>query len=156
MRLTEIKEPASCHTASESQGWAPQGTWRQAHALKHRTAPSLWSFQSQSWWLSDKSHFPPLFLWFQNIFIKHFLYLYHNSSLNKGCRCRLCACVHVKSLQSWLTLHGPSSCDPPASSVYGILQARILQWVAMPSSFMTQGPNLCLFTSPALASILYH
>ena len=25
-------------------------------------------------------------------------------------------------------------CSPPGSSVYGILQARILQWVAMPSS----------------------
>jgi len=25
-------------------------------------------------------------------------------------------------------------CSPPDSSVYGILQARILEWVAMPSS----------------------
>ena len=30
-------------------------------------------------------------------------------------------------------------CSPPGSSVHGILQARILEWVAMPSS---QGSNL--------------
>ena len=28
----------------------------------------------------------------------------------------------------------PMDCSPPGSSVHGILQARILQWVAMPSS----------------------
>ena len=27
----------------------------------------------------------------------------------------------------------PMDCGPPGSSVYGILQARILEWVAMPS-----------------------
>ena len=38
-------------------------------------------------------------------------------------------------------------CSPPGSSVHGTLQARILEWVAMPSSrgvFPTQGLNLCL------------
>ena len=29
---------------------------------------------------------------------------------------------------------GPMDCSPPGSSVHGILQARILQWVAIPSS----------------------
>ena len=28
----------------------------------------------------------------------------------------------------------PVDCGPPGSSVYGILQAGILEWVAMPSS----------------------
>ena len=36
--------------------------------------------------------------------------------------------------QSCLTLCDPMDCSPPGSSVYGILQARILEWVAMPSS----------------------
>ena len=35
-------------------------------------------------------------------------------------------CVCVKSLQSCLTLCDPIDCDPPGSSVHGILQARIL------------------------------
>ena len=38
-------------------------------------------------------------------------------------------------------------CSPPGSSVHGILQARILEWVAISSSrgiFLTQGSNLLL------------
>ena len=45
-------------------------------------------------------------------------------------------------------------CSLPGSSVHGILQARILEWVAMLSSrgvFLTQGLNLHLL-SPALAA----
>ena len=30
----------------------------------------------------------------------------------------------------------PTGCRPPGSSVLGILQARILEWVAMPSSML--------------------
>ena len=40
----------------------------------------------------------------------------------------------AKSLQSCLTLCNPMDCSPPGSSVHGILQARKLEWVAMPSS----------------------
>ena len=32
------------------------------------------------------------------------------------------------------TLCNPMDCSPPGFSVHGILQARILEWVAMPSS----------------------
>ena len=42
-------------------------------------------------------------------------------------------CVHVH-VQSHLTLHNPMDCSPLGFSVHGILQARILEWVAMPSS----------------------
>ena len=50
----------------------------------------------------------------------------------------------AQSLQSCLTLCDTIHHSPPASSVHGILQARILEWVAMPSSrgiFLTQGSN---------------
>ena len=43
-------------------------------------------------------------------------------------------CVHAKSLQLCLTLCDPMNCSLPGSSVHGILQARKLEWVAMPSS----------------------
>ena len=33
--------------------------------------------------------------------------------------------------QSWPTLCNPMDCSPPGSSVHGIFQARILQWVAL-------------------------
>ena len=36
--------------------------------------------------------------------------------------------------QSCLTLCNPMNCSLPGSSVHGILQARILEWIAMPSS----------------------
>ena len=44
------------------------------------------------------------------------------------------ACVHAKQLQSYLTLCDPMGCSPPGSSVQGILQARILECIVMPSS----------------------
>ena len=43
-------------------------------------------------------------------------------------------CVCAPYLQSCLTLCDPMNCSPPSSSVHGILQARILEWVAMPFS----------------------
>ena len=42
----------------------------------------------------------------------------------------LCA----RSLESCPTLCDPLDCSPPGSSVHGILQARILERVARPSS----------------------
>ena len=35
----------------------------------------------------------------------------------------------------------PMDCSPPDSYVHGILQARILEWVAMPSSRESSGPR---------------
>ena len=43
-------------------------------------------------------------------------------------------CVCAKSLQWCLTLWDSMDCSQPVSSVRGILKARILEWVAMPSS----------------------
>ena len=43
-------------------------------------------------------------------------------------------CVRAKSLQSCPTVCEPMDCSPPGSSVLGILQARILEWVAISSS----------------------
>ena len=40
----------------------------------------------------------------------------------------------AKSLQLCPTLCNPMDCSQLDSSVHGILQARILEWVAMPSS----------------------
>ena len=39
--------------------------------------------------------------------------------------------MHAKLLQSCLTLCDPMDCSPPGSSVLGISQARILDWVAI-------------------------
>ena len=43
-----------------------------------------------------------------------------------------CACIHAKSLQWCPTLCNPTVDSPPGSSLHGILQARIREWVFMP------------------------
>ena len=53
-----------------------------------------------------------------------------------------CACVCAKLLQSHVTLCDPMDCRPPGSSVHGALQARILEWVAMPSSRGSSQPGV--------------
>ena len=42
-------------------------------------------------------------------------------------------CLKVKVLvsQSCPTLCNPMDCSPPGSSVHGLLQARILEWIAI-------------------------
>ena len=44
------------------------------------------------------------------------------------------ACVHAKSLQSCPTLCDSMDSNPPGSSVHGIFQTSILEWVAFSSS----------------------
>ena len=81
--------------------------------------------------------------------------------LQDGCLTMLCsfrwtakrpshtyACVHAKSLHLCLTLCEPTDCSLPGSSVHGILQARILEWVAMLSSRGSSRPS---DRTPALA-----
>ena len=61
----------------------------------------------------------------------------------------------AKSLQSCLTLSDATDWSPPDSSVHGILQARILEWVAISSSRGSSQPRsnpcpsclLCFFTT---------
>ena len=57
----------------------------------------------------------------------------------------------VKALvtQSCLTLCDPMDCSSPGSSVHGILQARILEWVAIPFSRESSWPRIEPW-SPAL------
>ena len=46
------------------------------------------------------------------------------------------------SLQLRLALCDLMDCSPPGSSVHGILQARILEWVAMPFSRDLPDPGI--------------
>ena len=48
----------------------------------------------------------------------------------------VCACMCARSLQSCPTPCGPMDDSLQASSVHGILQARVLEWVAVPCSSM--------------------
>ena len=48
---------------------------------------------------------------------------------------------HCRSAQSYLTLCDPLDDSPPGSSVHGILQARILEWVDISFSRGASGPR---------------
>ena len=52
----------------------------------------------------------------------------------------LCVCACFVA-QSCATLCDPMDCDPPGSSVHGILQARILEWVAISFSRGSSPPK---------------
>ena len=52
---------------------------------------------------------------------------------------RVCVCMLVTQLCP--TLCDPMDCSPPSSSVHGILQARILGWVAIPFSKGSSRPR---------------
>ena len=62
--------------------------------------------------------------------------------------------VCTKSPQSCPTLCDPMGCSPPGSSVHGILQARILEQVAIPD-LLDPGIEPTSFMSSALASRIY-
>ena len=67
-----------------------------------------------------------------------------------------CVCAHAMSLQSCPTLCEPMDHSPSGSSVCGILQARILEWVATPSSRRSSPPMDQTRVSPASPALQAH
>ena len=79
-------------------------------------------------------------------------------STGVGCHFLL-QCMKVKNesqvAQSCPTLSDPIDCSLPGSSVHGILQARVLEWVAIAFS------DICIYryiiaTVLAIFSVIYH
>ena len=68
--------------------------------------------------------------------------------------CLQSLCMHTKSLQSFSGLW-PMDCSPPGSSVHGILQSRLLEWVVLPcpppGDLFNPGIKLASLMSPAWA-----
>ena len=66
-------------------------------------------------------------------------------------------CMHAKLLQSCPTICNPMDSRLPGSSVHGILQARILEWVAISFSRESCNPGIepGSLMSPALACGLF-
>ena len=83
------------------------------------------------------------------MYIDQYYYLidYYRQSIYTKCLCG-------KSLQLCLTICNTMDCSTPGSFVQGILQARILEWVAMPFSIGSFRPRdlthiSCLLHWPA-------
>ena len=89
---------------------------------------------------------------------------------NTGVCCHfLLQCMKVKSesevTQSCLTLCNPMDCNPPGSSIHGIFQARVLEWVAIAFSVLSvythifkpweMGTMVVLLTTTTKKWILY-
>ena len=71
-------------------------------------------------------------------------------SKNTGVGCHfLLQCMKMKSesevAQSCLTLHNPMDCSLPGSSVHGIFQARVLEWVARLTDIKSIYPTINTF-----------
>ena len=97
----------------------------------------------------------PLYLVHQLLFAPLFFILYHVLTYY-----RIYSCLPLCSVaQSWPTLWNPTNCSLPGSSVHGILQARILEWVAISSSRWSSRPRNWTHVSFVFYTgrhILYH
>ena len=60
----------------------------------------------------------------------------------------VCVLCYAELLQSCPTLCEPMDCHSPGSSDHGIFQARLLDWVAMPSSRGSSRPRDPTQTEP--------
>ena len=81
------------------------------------------------------------------------------SALNKCYSVYVLYVCCAKLLQLCQTLCDPMDCSPPGSPVHGILQARILEWVTMPSSRGSSQPRdqiLVSYVSCIGRWVLYH
>ena len=56
--------------------------------------------------------------------------------------------------QSCLTLSDPVDCSPPGSSVHGIFQARVLEWVAI--AFSKKNIYFCFIDCAKAFDCVYH
>ena len=85
--------------------------------------------------------------------------LFSSISVEDPAGCFLIYSVCVKSLQSCPVLCYPTDCSALGSSVDGILQARILEWVAMPSARGSSRPwewTVISYISNTGRWVLYH
>ena len=76
-----------------------------------------------------------------NFFFNFDLIFLLERKYDKSCLNKQFVCVCGKLLQLCLTLCDPMGCNMPGFPVYRILQARILEWVAMPSSRGSSHPS---------------
>ena len=73
-------------------------------------------------------------------------------------------CIHGSNLRSYKELAAqscptacnPMDCSPPGSSVHGLLQARILEWVAIPFFRGSAQPRGWIWVFCIASRFLYH
>ena len=73
--------------------------------------------------------------------IKKFQALLYKRQISVGCSGHEDSESESEAAQSCLTLCDPMDCSLPSSSIHGILQARILEWVAISFSRGSSRPR---------------
>ena len=100
-------------------------------------------------------------LWLFSFFQQQFYWdspIWSVPPMNFGIVTKLCK-HHAKLLQSCLSLCDPLDCSPTGSTIHGILQARILEWVAISfsrGSSQLRDRTLVSFVSCIGRRVLYH
>ena len=97
---------------------------------------------------SVPTSYPLLHCLFLFSFLSHSIVGSHS---RKGCMC-MCSVA-----QSCLTLCNPTGYSPPGSSVHGIFQAKILEWLPLPTPGHLSNPGIepVFLSSPGLAGRLF-
>ena len=141
--------------------------WNRIFDFSIRTLTNMTNFSSPDKFLQHPSwHFPtPSVLWLdcikniQSHQIFHSLFESWASPHDIPCVWDILACMGAKLVQSCLTVCNPMDCSPPGSSVHVILQARILERVAISSSresSLPRDPTNVSYVSCTGRKILYH
>ena len=102
-----------CCFVKRTQAYVPEGRWHRTQAL---VAPPLCLMPLVQGWVTSQ----PKSRWWSVDVIE---------CLPLPCGCSFK--VKVLVAQLCLTLWGPVDCNPPGSSVHGISQARIVEWVVI-------------------------
>ena len=80
--------------------------------------------------------------------------LWHSAFFKVNSHIHTCAMLCLVAL-SCLTLCNSVDCSPPGSSVHGILQARILEWVARGSSCPREQTRSPVYVKNSSQNLLY-
>jgi len=110
---------------SQSIFFPPPSSWQALIYFLPLWIRLFWTF-----YISGIIHYVTICVWLLSLGIM-FLRFYPCCSMYR----------YVLVAQSCLFLCNPIDCSPPGSSVHGILQARILEWIAMPSSRGSSQPR---------------
>ena len=106
-------------TWQRCQPWAHWSLKNGIPTLQNNVGPGVpWTMPPALWHQAQTLHFKNIFLTWCKIKHTHPLSIIH--------------CVYVLVAQLCLTLCNLMDCSLPGSSVHGILQVRILEWVAIP------------------------
>ena len=107
--------------------------WNQSNQDRARTDDVVWASGSIHAWSLNAP--------WTDSYVKQLVPYFAQTSL-----CTFSITLNLKSPLSLVaklcpTLWDPTDCSPPGSSVYGILQARVLDWVAIPFSRRSSSPR---------------